>query len=220
MTMPHAEASIFGRIVTGADVEHAASALLKRWSSTYIAEVERQHDIEAGTLPRIRSWSTVNQFENWPADQLPASLLLSTGTVPPPQKNGRGVYRACFTLGIAVVCATNNAARSNELAKLYIAAHRTLLIQRPSLEADARGVDWIGDDYSDLGVEDSRFLSAGMAEFIVEFDDVVSTGAGPVTPDEPLDPDTDPWADWPRVQTTEIDVDAYPPSEPLPQLDD
>jgi hypothetical protein len=174
--------SIFGRILTAADVEHITSDLLKKWSSTYIAELERQHGMSGTDLPRIRSWSTVNTFEVWPADQLPASLLISTGTVPPPERDGTGRYRVRFNLGIAVVCASNNATRSNELAKLYIAAHRTILVQRPSLEADAFGTEWVGDDYTDLAAEDGRFLSAGMSEFIVEMPDVVSAKAGPLTP--------------------------------------
>lgn len=205
--IPQNVTSIFGRIISGADIEDAAQVLLQKWSSTYLAEVERQHGLTAGELPRIRSWSTVNTFENWPSDQLPASLLISTGTVDRPVREGAGPMRARFALGLAVVCATNNAQRSNWLAKHYIAAHRAVLVQRPSLEIDARGVDWLGDDYTDLPPEDGRFLSAGMAEFVVEIDDVQTTNAGPTRPDVPLDPDTDPWADWPRVETTDIVVE-------------
>lgn len=205
--IPQDVTSIFGRIVSAADVEDAAIALLQKWSSTYLSEVERQHDIAVGALPRIRSWSTVNTFENWPADQLPAALLISTGTIDRPQRVGGGQYRARFALGVAVVCASNNAQRSNSLAKLYIAAHRNVLVQRPSLEIGGRGTDWLGDDYTDLPPEDGRFLSAGMAEFVVEIDDVATANAGPTTPDAPLDPDTDPWADWPTVQTHDEQVE-------------
>ena len=208
--------SIFQRILSASDVEHFATDLLQKWSSTYIAEVERQHGMDGTELPRIRSWSTVNTFENWPADQLPASLLISTGTVGAPSRSGDGEYTASFALGVAVICASNNASRSNELAKLYIAAHRAILVQRPSLERGAFGVDWLGDDFTDLAAEDGRFLSAGMAEFVVEMRDVVHAKAGPTTPDDPSD---DPWPNWPLTETVDIEVEKVATDESLPVAD-
>ena len=41
--MSVATSSIFGPIVTGGDVESWVMDLLRKWLSTYIAEVERQH---------------------------------------------------------------------------------------------------------------------------------------------------------------------------------
>lgn len=214
-TVVEPSSSIFGRIVTGDDLERWVTETLRKWSSTYIAEVERQHGIPAGTLARPRSWVTANAIEKWPEDQLPAVIVVSVGLAENPLRNGDR-FRARWEIHIACVCSARREDEAHRMAMLYLAAHRSILVQRPSLEGRARGVDWVDEDYEPIDFDDSRTLAGGEAVFWIEVDDVVSTNSGPTTPDDPLEPDTEPWPEWPVVESTHVTVDAIELPDPLP----
>ena len=49
---PPTQPSIFGRIVSGGDVEQACMHLIRKWFSSFLAEKERQDGIVAGALNR------------------------------------------------------------------------------------------------------------------------------------------------------------------------
>jgi hypothetical protein len=202
--------TIFGRIITGADLERWCLETLRKWSSTYIAELEDQHELARGALPRIRTWTTTPSFDNWPEDQLPAVMLVSVGLAEPPFKQGSGEYRARWQMGLACVTSAAKLEQAHELAMLYVAAHRAVLVQRPSLEGRAAGVVWQDENYDDLPLDDLRSLSAGQAVFTVEVHEVTQANAGPLTPSEPLTPDTDPHPEWPLAETVETEVEPLP----------
>jgi len=213
-----APATIFGRIITGGDVERWALALTRKWFSTYLAESERQHGIVAGTLPRPRAIVLGPSFDKWPEDQVPAVIVTSPGTADLPWRDGDGLYRARWTLEPGVLCSARTQAESHDLAALYGGALELLFLQRPSLDGYANGVAWLGIRYDDLGYDDTRSLYAARVQLVVEVADVAQSLAGPTTPDEPLDPDTDPWPAWPLVQTVELDVEKVAElSNPLPE---
>lgn len=206
--------SIFQRVVTGDDVERWIVETLRTWSGTYLAELERQHSIPAGTLARPRAWVTTSSFDKFPEDQLPAVMVVSVGLSENPLRNGDR-FRARWEVHVACICSARRPDEAHRLAMLYLAAHRAILVQRPSLGGRARGVDWLDEDYEPIPFDDTRSLAGGEAVFSVEVDDVVSTNAGPVTPDEPLDPETDPWPDWPIVETVDVSTENVPPPDPL-----
>jgi hypothetical protein len=114
-----------------------------------------------------------------------------------------------WTIEPGVVCSARTQAESHQLAQLYGAAIHTLILQRPSLDGHANGVVWLGESYSDLGYDDTRSLYACRCLFTVEVSNVVYSNAGPTLPDVPLDPDTDPWPDWPVAETVEVEVDQF-----------
>jgi hypothetical protein len=208
--------SIFGRIVTGDDVETWCLDLFRRWTGTYLSEVERQHGLAAGFWARPRGFVRVLSFDKWPEDQLPVVMLVSTGVANPPERRGDGVYYARWIMGLGVLCSARSEQETHDMARHYIAAIRALVSQRPSLEGLAQGVKWMDESYTPLPYDDSRSLCAGQAIFQVDVDDVTTTLAGPATPDDPLEPDTDPWAVWPTVQTHDETVVNSPVNEPLP----
>ena len=206
--------TIFERIVTGWDVEQWVMNHLKKWFSTYLSEVERQHGVAAGTLERPRGWVIAPSFDKWPEDQLPAVVVISIGLADVPRKGGDGKYRARWD----IVCGSAFSARTQAESRLgsmfYVSALGTLLGQKPALEVGALAVDWLDEDYTILEFSDERTLSAGAARFQVEFDDVRTTKAGPANPDAPLpgtgptDPlDTLPYPLWANIGTVEIHVD-------------
>jgi hypothetical protein len=210
--------SIFGQIVTGQDVEQWCLEELSTWSSTYLAEVERQAGLPAGSLARVKSWVVAASFDQWPEDQLPRGLLVSVGLSELPLRSGDGSYNARWQMGLGVVVSSRTEAETHRLAMLYVAAHRTLLIQRPSLGGRALGVVWQDENYDQLPFDDVRSLGAGMANFTVEVENVATWGLGPNTPDVPISPDdTVPWPPYQEVQTHTETVEHYPPPEPLPE---
>lgn len=183
--------TIFSSIISGAEVEKAAMDTLQEWLPTYLEEMCRQTGREPGSLPYIRSWKTVNDFESFPEDQIPLLLLISTGLAEPPLKEGDGKYRATWILGTGVVCSGQDQQGSNDLAKLYSAAVRAALLQRPSLGGLAHGTDWEDERYNDLPAENGRTLAAGQNIFSVEVRGVLDVQAGPGAPDPLPDPITD-----------------------------
>jgi hypothetical protein len=208
--------TIFGRIVSANDVEQAVLATLKKWSSTYIAELERQHGYTAGELQRVRGWVLAPTFDKWPEDQLPGVLVVSPGLIPPPMRDGDGTYRATWSVDVGCCCSARDQQRSHELAQMFVAAHKAIVLQRPSLGGFATACKWMNESYDALAYDDTRSLYAGYATFAIEVANVVTTLAGPTSTDDPLTPDTDPWADWPEVETVDVDVehvDTITPSE-------
>lgn len=199
--------TIFDRVVSGADVESWVWYTLKRWFSTYLATVERQHSITAGTFARPRSFTTAPSLDDWPEDQLPNLLVISPGMSEVPQRHGDGVYKARWNVTVACVVSARSEEESRHLASYYTAALRLLMLQRPSLDGAAQGVAWISERYDELAFDDVRSLMAGTAEFLVDVDNAANAKAGPITPDDPLADELAAWPDWPTVQVVDIDVE-------------
>lgn len=206
--VPYSQA--IGSVVTGRDVELAVLAFLKRWAGTYLAECERQRGYVPGSLPRIRTWTTANEFETWPEDQLPCCLLVSPGLIEAPLADGAGVYRAKFSLGLAVIVSARTMDETAALAKLYCAAFRAAILQHQSLEGFASGIEWLDENYDDIPSIDDRSLGAGQAVFAVEVSGFARRWNGPTTPNEPPSPDTDPLPVDPFAQRVEITTTRIP----------
>jgi hypothetical protein len=212
-----AQPSIFGAMVSGGDVEGWVLDLCRSWFGTYLGEAERQAGIPAGTLARPRAYVPAQTFDKWPEDQLPALMVLSPGIAELPLKQGDGRYRARWLISVGVLCSARTQAETHALAMSYALALRLLLIQRPSLDGHAAGTVWRSETYNELDYDDQRTLGGGSVEFVVEVEDVATANAGPLTPDEPLDPDTTPWPDWPEVATADVEVEHLPHPQQLPR---
>lgn len=207
--------TLFGRGVSGGDLEQWVVDVLKRWSSTYLSEVERQHGLASCTYPRVRGWSLGVSFDTWPEDQVPGVLVICPGLVPPPVKGGDGVYRARWNVQIGCCCSARTQLESHTMAQHFVEAHRWIMLQKQSLEGWALAVDWLDESYDPITYDDSRSLYAGYATFAIEVDDVGTTLAGPTGDPQP-DP-CDPWPLAPIVETHEEQVVHYPPPQPLPE---
>jgi hypothetical protein len=202
--------TIFGPIVTGVDVENWCLALAKMWMSTYLSEIERNAGIVAGTLQRPRSYARTISFDKWVEDQLPAVMIVSPGIATPPRRFGDGGYMATWMIGLAVLCSAATQEQTHDQARQMVAALRGLFLQKPSLGGHANGIDWLAERYDDRPWDDARSLAAGQAHFTVDVLSVAGDFDGPPTADPPLTPDTEPWPDWPEVETYEIDVEQVP----------
>lgn len=185
---------VFGRIISAAEIEQAATMNLKKWLDTYLREVERQAGFDVGSLPAVRSYNTLPELEHWPEDQLPGITIVSTGTVGDPYIEGDGKYIAEWELGVAIVTSAKTQKATNDTAKLYGGAIRAVMLQKSGLGGLARDVSWLEESTDDLPPEDTRTLAICLEVFAVQVPDVVTRRTGPSVPD----PNP---ADWPTITT-------------------
>lgn len=195
---------LFGPLVTGTEVETAARATLQTWMPDYLGWLERKYDRANGSLITPRSWVSANDVDRWPEEQIPSVLLLSTGLANEPARDGANIYRAKFALAVVVIVSARDRAVTDELAKLYTAACRAILLHKPSLGGFATAVEWVDEEYDVLPDRNRRQLAAGRAVFRVEVPAVVRSKAGPSTPSPA--PET-PLPDEPTVTEPEVDLD-------------
>jgi hypothetical protein len=203
--------SVFGSVVTGGQIEAAVVTVLKRWIGTYLSELERQTDREVGSLARPRSYTrTTSDLDAWPEQQLPAVFVLASGLDAEPERDsGDGKFSAWWRFGVGAVVAANTEENTRELAQIYAAAIRALLVQHPSLEGFADATDWVGEVYEEGSIPGrNRTLGVGLTQYRVKVSDVVTHGAGPLEPD-PAGETTAP-EDWPTVEDTIVSVENEP----------
>lgn len=195
--------SVFGQIVTGRDVETAVEATLDRWLSTYLAEMERKTSRDPGSLPRIGYWIKTNRFPPPDEISLPAGIIVSPG-LSEPSRRGDGSLDAWWRIQVLVAAGGPNQEVSDELAKLYGAAIRTLLLQHGSLGGFASRLELAGEGYDAVP---SNYLPVGA---VTQLDcDVLVNGighayGGPAVP--AADPITDVPPDPPAVTQADIDI--------------
>lgn len=206
---------VFGPIITGSDVLDAVQDTIATWQTTYLAEIERRTDRTAQALPLIRNYTRTPDFAGWPEDQLPSCLLVCPGLENAPVQHADGTMDMTWSVGVAIVVSASTLAATNDLAKVYAAAIRTLLLQQPSLGGFAQGLSLTDESYDDMASDDGRSLAAGQVVFNVDVRSIGNAHMG--LPAPPEDPYTDPQL--PEVSTTTVDVEHVRPPANLPEED-
>lgn len=197
----------YGPMIDGEQVESAALETLKLWLPSYVAAKERAMGLAPRTLPLVADagWAVSTDIDRWPGPVLPSVLLASTGLADKPSRDGKGMYRARFTLGVAVVVSARDARAANRLAKAYTAVLRTCLLQQSTLGGLASGVEWEDEQYDALPSRKSDSLASGQVVLTVEVEDMGTARSGPRgTP--PDDPYSGPPAPAPEVQSATATV--------------
>lgn len=194
--------NIFGPVVTGKDVVDAAVATMKKWCPDYLAEIAEHSGRARGDLPLFRSYVPMINLNKFNEDQVPTCVVIAPGTIDTPVKRAKQV-QVRWGLGVGCVVSGQNDENSYELATLYVAAVRMMLLQQKSLGGFAEGVNWISERYDALPDIDSRSFTAGVIQFGVDVNNVVDPTQGPKqqSPDVTVDPGV-----WPVVQTEQLTV--------------
>lgn len=187
-------------------VEDAVIARLRLWSSTYLAEVERQYGYDEGFAARLHAVEAISALSRFPEDQLPAAFVVGPGTSEEPSKGSDGYYEATYRVGVMVVASAVTEHDTRKLAQLYGAAVRGCVLQGRSLGIGAH-TDWAGESLDDLPIEDRRTVQASVQLFDVTLLEVVSWKQGPVQPTEPPVDPLDPLPDWPTADDVSVEVD-------------
>lgn len=192
--------TVFGAIVTGKQVRDAAMTTVKTWSPTYLAELARRNG--RTNLPSFRSYIATLDLDRFAEDQIPSCVIVAPGLAAPPEQHARG-YRTRWALGIGTVVSGQDRDNTLELAELYAAAVRSLMLQHASLGNFAAGVTWVDERYDELDSNDMRTIAAGIVQLHIDVDDTIQPGAGPSAP---MSPPTAVPADWPVATKVLVDT--------------
>jgi hypothetical protein len=179
--------NLYGAVVTARDIREAVIGNLKDWSPAYVGEVSAQSGRARcgdGALPPFRSFGTGTSFSTFPEDQLPACVVVVPGLTETPVRQGDGTYLAEWSVGIGVVVSGKDRDSTDDLVRLYSAAVRMAMIQKPSMGGFALGCRWIDENYDELAYDDSRTIAAGIVSLGIEVDAVVNSFGGPKVPPE------------------------------------
>lgn len=196
---------IFDVQVSATDVERAVEATIRRWLTTYLAEIERHTGRDPRALPVFRAYVQSVDTDRMSEDQLPACVVVCPGLIDRPQRRGDGFQDAGWAVGLAAVVSAKDRDSTIALAKDYIAALRMLVLQQRSMGGFAEEMEWIDERYDELDTADSRTLVAGIIQFSLHVPKVVNVAAGPVVP--PDDPYAPPVA-WTTVQAPSVSTGA------------
>lgn len=189
----------WGQIITGAQVEQAVIDTLTLWFPSVLRELERQTGRDTNTLPAPKAYTVVNEFAEVRGMERPTCIVESTGTGEP-ERRGDGTYDADFAVGIAVIVKADSRQNANDLAKIYAAATRKILVKYGSLGGFAAGIDLGGESYDAISPKLLDVSSAGTVAFTVRVPAIVNDLLGPAQPD----PDPTPF---PHVTSVDIDVE-------------
>lgn len=180
--------SVYGNILVPSQLEKAAIDTLIKWMPSYLSEIERQIGISKDSLSVPTNYTNRNSFDVIVGEELPKVVVISPGTVGTPVKNGLSAYRVPWRLGVGVAISARDEIIANMMAKCYGAAVRAIMVQPRQagyLEGfpGIRGIDWVGESYDDLPIQDqlSLFKTASVL-FTIDIDNIVTKRAGPVTP--------------------------------------
>jgi phage gp37-like protein len=200
-------ASAFGPLVAASDMEDAVLAQLQAWLPDYLAEVERTHGLQVGSLPQPRSWVLSSEVERFPEEQLPAVMLASPGLTDPPLADGTGIYTARWQLVVAVQVNVRGNRLALRVARLYALALRGALLQQQRLGLPLRRIDWMDERYRLLDSIDDRTTCVAEVEVAVEVAAVLSRQAGPLEPLLPPGSSQGPDSPtWPVALTADVAV--------------
>ena len=195
---PHPRTA-YGAILSGFEVEHAVAQIVRTWGRDYLAEMERQRHLEVGRLPVFKSLVDSSSLERMPEDQLPSLLIVSSGIESRDrvEVNSDGWYTARFRVDCGAVVSARGNRLAVKLARYYTAALRSMVVQQladprwSGLEG-VRRVVWTGEQYRPLGDISERTQSGGVAQFLIEVEQVTNWVMGPDEPTEPPEPDLRP----------------------------
>lgn len=173
---------------------------------TYLAEIQRQRG-DANPYPAPRTYVERNIFASFPDEALPLIVVISAGVIDTPVREGDGTISAWWSLGVGIVAAANTEANSERMAKIYGAAVRAILVQKPGLDGawEYSGIELFDENYEDVpDVEQERTMRSAQLVFQVLVTNITSKFAGPAYPVEP-DPGQ-PGSAWPTVKTADVTV--------------
>jgi len=210
---------IFQRIVSANQVEEALRDHLKLWMPVYLQEMELQLGRERGKVPVPRSFMVAGALEQLRENQLPGILVQSPGISTLPYHDGDGMYTATWRMIVTGLISALDQDATRAVAKLYGAAIRAIIVQKPSLNDFAINSQWTSESYNDLPSPDGeRNLTLISVHADVTVEDVVNKMGGPRTypsPDPP-DPAHQPGSQWPLVQEVDVDVELEAVDDQIP----
>lgn len=203
----------YGTIIDGGTVERAVQATLQTWLPTYLAEVARQNSLNPASLTSIRDWRIVNELEApLGPKQLPALWLVSPGLEGEPYQ-AEDTFSASWLVTMAVIVSARDHTQTIHIARLYTAAVRAALTQKPPTDIPVSDCRWLDESYDRGPAILENTIAYGTLTFRVTVDDVLAPFGGPDEP--PADP-IEPLPDTPNVTAVALQLEAVAPGDDLP----
>jgi hypothetical protein len=199
-------------VVDRSIVEHNVVTHLQTWMESYIAAIERFHQLPARVLPLPKSWRIKQEFARNPQDTLPMVAVVSTGLNPgkPPRRDGDGTMKAWWVIAVGAVVSAGTDQDAKDLSGYYGAAIRMIMTAMPELGGWASGVEWSDEKYDDWPPILEQMISSARLVFTVEVEDVINVFEGFRGPDGVLTVPSDPYAyplEYPDISEVNVNVD-------------
>lgn len=206
--------NIFGQMWSATAAERAVIALLQERFSTYLAEIEaREPNYAKGDILRPRTWQADIDADKLPEAQVPAIVVI-VGTEAP-TSDGRYLHSTIGLVVAAIVRGTTRA-HGRELARLYAAAIRPVLLHNPDVNGAFARLSYDGAAYGEQAGDPGVVAATATLSFTATVGNTTDLWAGPkiILPYPPSVPG---WPDYPGdplVDETIVDVQ---PVEEVPQ---
>lgn len=174
---------VFGPIFLPSKLVADSEDLLKEWFPDYLPYLEGELGLAPGALKVPANYTQRNRIDSNPGEQLPKVVIVVPGLIGPPQKDGRGVYRGTWRLGVGTMTAAQTEEEAKMLAEAYGAAVRAIFTHHPSINGIASNLNYLDESYDEIpvGNEIQQFRVASVW-FAVDIDNVVTKAAGPKHP--------------------------------------
>lgn len=195
----------YGEYVLATDVRRAVETTVRTWQRDYLEQVGARQGYTPGQLPQFRSFPARFDFDKNPEDQLPSCVIVAS-SVGDLDRRGDGHYRGNWAIAVGCVASANDYDATYKLCETYTAAVRLILVQHGSLGGIASGMQWQGERYDALTVENMPSLVAGTVQAVVTIDQLVNAMMGlqlPTSPDDdvPVQPQLD------TIESTLVTID-------------
>jgi len=196
-------------------VDRAVVSFLQRWLNTYLSEAERREGKPVRWMARPTVYTTTYEEDDqdFYSDARMPTVIVTSAEALDWQRDGDNFWSATYRTAISVVSRGRSMVEARLQSSLYIAAVTMMLLDRPSLEGFAGGIEVVSE--RPRAIDDpthrSRALSAGMGVYDIWVPWIRRGTDSPFLnpdPDLPPDPPVDPDQPWPDVPTSdEVIVD-------------
>jgi len=173
----------FGEFFLPSDLIGKSSALLQKWFPTYLQKLEERTGVKKGTLKVPDNYNSRTAIEGVPGESLPRVVVLVTGLTDAPTKDGRGIYRASYRMGVGVVVVAESELEAYTLSTLYGAAVKMIVLHHPGILGASDHTEWIDESFDVVPTASENQKFRGVAEwFSVGVNNVVQFARGPQDP--------------------------------------
>lgn len=175
------------------DIDVLILATLVKWSDTYLNRIEE----EMGTPGHFDPHPSADHFNNALSSMefldvtLPAIVVTTADTPGPPVQGAdsarAGVYAADWRVVVSSIVRGDMKAQARQNASDFEKTMRRLLLDQAVRMPGTRitAIAWKGSKVTPVpnSAGNSRFLAAGISQFIVSTDDAATADSGPDVPD-------------------------------------
>jgi hypothetical protein len=223
---------LFGPLVSSWDVESAVLATLRTWLPTYLAEVERQHNLKAGSLERPPTHESYHggttEAISWDQGHLPEVIVVVEPDGEPERSASVGVIQAyavqvwCVVMGDDGTELADPEDAARQQAAHYGAAVQLLEQKGTIAQVAGEQIQWTllsGAPRVECPEPDIRNQQASVTTFKVWVAPIFAQRAGPTGPTPQESPgyesQEDPFAEAPDAKDGAVTVKAEPTGTPL-----